>query len=186
MEGERGDKKGAGMGKRVKAGIAGSILLMVVGTLAMAAYARNSFWKDEIGLWEDCVRKAPQKERTHHNLGYAYYEVGQWEEAQGEFERALTLNPRYTLSMYNLGLVYYRKGMMEEAIDCNRKTLGLNSPPPETYYNLGLAYSERGLYPEAIESFKTLLKIKPDYEKAHCYLEIAKQRLERKNREGTR
>ena len=160
MEGEGGNKKGGGMGKRVKGGIAGSILLMIVGTLAMGAYARNCLWKNEIGLWEDCVRKAPKKERTHHNLGYAYYEAGQWEEAQGEFEKALALNPRHTLSMYNLGLVFYRRGMMQEAIDCNRKTLGLNNPPPETYYNLGLACFERGLYSDAVESFKTLMEIK--------------------------
>ena len=118
-----GKEKGVGMGKRITDGIAGSILVTLVIALAIGAYARNSFWRSEIELWRDCVKKAPQQERTHHNLGYAYYEEGRLEEARKEFEEALTLNPDYTLSRYNLGLVYYRKGMMKEAIDCYKKAI---------------------------------------------------------------
>jgi len=186
MEGEGGNKKGGGMGKRVKGGIAGSILLMIVGTLAMGAYARIAFGRMRSACGRTVSGRPPKKRGPTIISVMPITRPGQWEEAQGEFEKALALNPRHTLSMYNLGLVFYRKGMMQEAIDCNRKTLGLNNPPPETYYNLGLACFERGLYSDAVESFKTLMEIKPDYEKAHHYLGLAHQRLERKNREGTR
>jgi tetratricopeptide (TPR) repeat protein len=30
-----------------------------------------------------------KKERTHHHLGFAYYELGRWDEAKEEFEKAL-------------------------------------------------------------------------------------------------
>ncbi len=116
------------MGKRIADGIAGSILLTLVIVLAIGAYARNSSWESEIELWRDCVKKSPQKERSHHNLGYSYYEEGRLEEARKEFQEALTLNPDYTLSRYNLGLVYYRKGRMKEAIDCYKKTIALDRP----------------------------------------------------------
>ncbi len=167
------------MRERVKEWITGSILLAIIAVLAFGAHARNFLWENEIDLWKDCVKKAPLKERPHHNLGYAYYEAGQWEEAQGEFERALALNPHYTLSTYNLGLVFYRRGMMREAIDCYRKALGLKDPPPETYFNLGLAYHQKGLYPDAVDAFQALLKIKPDYENGYNNLGLAYQRSKR-------
>ncbi|RPJ11872.1 MAG: tetratricopeptide repeat protein [Deltaproteobacteria bacterium] len=176
MEGEGNGKTGGGMGKRLKEWIAGSILMAIVAALGLGAHARNSFWKSEIGLWEDGVKKAPQKERPHHNLGFAYYEAGRWEDAQKELEKALALNPRYTLSMYNLGLVFYRKGRMEKAIECCRKTLDLKSPPPETYFNLGLAYYQKGHYSNAVKSFKALLEIKPDYQNTYNNLGLAYQR----------
>ena len=79
-------EKGVGMGKKITDGIAGCILVTLVIVLAIGAYARNSFWESEIELWRDCVKKAPQKERTRHNLGYAYYVEGRLEEARKEFE----------------------------------------------------------------------------------------------------
>ncbi len=177
MEGEGGGEKDAGMGKRIKEWIAGSILLAIIAILAIGAHARNSLWKSEIDLWEDCVKKAPGKERVHHNLGYAYYETGRWEDARREFEAALDFNPRYTLSIYNLGLVYYRKGMMEEAIGCYQKALDLDGSSPDTYFNLGLACYQSGRYSDAAESFKTLLSLKPDYKNAHNRLGLVYQRL---------
>ena len=170
------------MGKGVEEWIAGSILLVMVAVLAVGAHGRNLHWKSEIDLWEDCVRKAPQKERTHHNLGFAYYEIGRWEDARREFERALDLNPRYALSVYNLGLVFYRQGMMEKAIDCYHRALNLDGSSADTYFNLGLAYYQTGRYSEAAEAFKALLKLKPDYENAHYRLDLAYQRLRERTR----
>ena len=179
MERAVGREEGVRMGKGITDWIAGSVLVGIIVALAMGAHARNSLWKDEIELWKDCIKKAPQKERIHHNLGYAYYEAGRWEDAQGEFEKALTLNPRYTLSMYNLGLVFYRKGMMGKAIDCDQETLRLSCPPAETYFNLGLSYYQKGLYSDAVQSFQALLRIKPDYENAYNRLGLAFQRSKR-------
>jgi tetratricopeptide (TPR) repeat protein len=173
------EEKGVGMGKRLTDGIERVLFIIIIFVLSVGAYARNSFWKDEIGLWTDCVRKAPQKERPHHNLGYAYYEKGCFEEAKRELGEALILNPDYTLSWYNLGLVYYRKGMTKEAIDCYEKALDLDSPPPETHYNLGLAYHQKGLYSKAIEAFQTFLEVKPDYRNGYNNLGLAYQRLGR-------
>ena len=182
MEGERHSKRGAGMRKRVEGRIAGSILLVIVAVLAAGTYGRNSLWKSEIGFWEDCVRKAPGKERVHHNLGFAYYEEARWEDARREFQTALDLNPRYALSIYNLGLVFYQEGMMDQAIGCYQRALALDDSKPDTYFNLGLAYYQKGCYPEAVDSFGALLRIKPGYENAHYRLGLAYQRLRKWDR----
>ena len=86
------------------------VLSLIVVFLFAGTYQRNSLWHSDVKLWEDCVKKSPNKERTHHNLGLAYHELEKWDDARQEYEEALSLNPDYSLSMYNLGLVYYEKG----------------------------------------------------------------------------
>ena len=73
------------------------ILLCIVLPLFLGTYQRNSLWNSEVGLWKDCVSKSPHKERAHHNLGFAYHELGRWDDAQQEYEEALSLNPYYSL-----------------------------------------------------------------------------------------
>src|SRR4030042_5443092 len=114
------------MGKKEWEAIDWFALMCIIILLSIGTYQRNTHWNSEIELWKDCVKKSPQKERVHHNLGYAYYGIGQLDKAQEEFEDALRLNPRYALSMYNLGLVYYRKGLMDEAIGFYKRAIELD------------------------------------------------------------
>jgi hypothetical protein len=57
------------------------ILFFIVLVLFIGTYQRNALWHSELELWKDCVKKSPRKERTHHNLGFVYYECGRWDEA---------------------------------------------------------------------------------------------------------
>jgi tetratricopeptide (TPR) repeat protein len=143
------------------------IPLGVILLLSIWTYQRNSIWNSELELWKDCVKKSPQKERVHHNLGFVYYEMERLDDAEKEFEQALRLNPRYALSLYNLGLVYYRKGSMDEAIRYYQKAIGLDSKSPDFFYNLGIAYYQKGLYEKAIQVYQKVLELNPDYENGH-------------------
>ncbi len=150
----------------------GMILLFSVVT-----YQRNSIWNSELELWRDCVKKSPQKERVHHNLGFVYYEMERLDDAEEEFEQALRLNPRYALSMYNLGLVYYSKGSMDEAIHYYQKAIELDSKSPDSFYNLGIAYYHKGLYEKAIRVYQKVLQLNPNYENGHNSLGLAYKKL---------
>jgi hypothetical protein len=59
----------------------GLILFFIVLFLLLGTYERNALWGSEVTLWKDCVKKSPEKERTHHNLGYAFHEQGKVDEA---------------------------------------------------------------------------------------------------------
>ena len=149
------------------------IILCVLVPLSVGTYQRNILWNSELALWKDCVKKSPRKERSHHNLGYVYYELGRWDEASKEFEEALKLNPHYALSVYNLGLISYRKGCVDTAIDLYKKAIQLDAKFPYSFYNLGIAYYQKGLYKDAIEAFVKFVRLKPDYENAHNCLGLA-------------
>jgi tetratricopeptide (TPR) repeat protein len=151
------------------------IPFLIVIFLFAGTYQRNSLWNSEVELWRDCVKKFPKKERTHHNLGFAYYELGKWDDARQEYEEALSLNPYYSLS----GLVYYKKGLMDEAIHHYNRAIELDSNFPDSLYNLGLAYQQKGLHKDAIVAYEKLLGVKPDYENGHNNMGLAYEGLKK-------
>jgi cytochrome c-type biogenesis protein CcmH/NrfG len=158
---------------RVFGALGWSLLFFIIIFLSMGTYQRNGLWNNQIEFWNDCIKKSPQKERVHHNLGYVYLELGRLDEAKEKFEEASRLNPHYALSMYNLGLVFYKKGLLDEAIVHYKKAIELDPNIPEPYYNLGIAYYEKGFYYEAIELYKKFLEAKPEYENANFRLGLA-------------
>ncbi|MEW6103812.1 MAG: tetratricopeptide repeat protein [bacterium] len=78
------------------------ILLVILGYFTAA---RNYTYRSEIALWEDTVRKSPQKARVYNNLGYAYAIAGRNEEAKRAYLTALSLDPDYSLARNNLARI---------------------------------------------------------------------------------
>jgi tetratricopeptide (TPR) repeat protein len=138
------------------------VLALIAGPLGIGAYQRNLVWKDEVTLWEDVVRKSPEKERGHTNLGLVYYKQGRLEEAAKEYITAIRLNPDYAEAHNNLGLVYYLQGRVEEAIQQYMTALKLTHGFAKAHNNLGVAYYKQGRLGEAIQEYTTALELRPD------------------------
>jgi Flp pilus assembly protein TadD len=139
------------------------LLLVAAVPLGAAAYNRNSVWKDEITLWEDIVRKSPEKARVHNNLGTAYSKKGLIDKALQEFKNALRLDPDFARAHYNLGTAHAKQGRTEEAIGEFMVAVRLHPYLKEAHYNLGVAYAKKDMMDEAIVEYKLALGIKPDY-----------------------
>ena len=135
--------------------------------LSIAAYQRNAVWQDEMSLWENVVRKSPQKARGHNNLGIAYYKEGLKDKAIVHYQIALKLKPDYAEAYNNLGIAYYKEGLTDKAIEHYLIALKLNPDYAEIYNNIGLSYYNKGLTDMAIEHYLIALRIKPDYVEAH-------------------
>ncbi len=54
--------------------IAVIILLMVASINAVLTYQRNKVWLNDYTLWSDCLKKSPDKARTHVAFGFALLE----------------------------------------------------------------------------------------------------------------
>ncbi len=135
--------------------------------LSIAAYQRNAVWQDEMSLWENVVRKSPQKARGHNNLGIAYYKEGLTDKAIEHYLIALKLNPDYAEIYNNIGLSYYNKGLTDMAIEHYLIALRIKPDYVEAHNNLGNAYKDKGLTAKAIEHYQIALKLNPDYAEAH-------------------
>ena len=67
--------------------------------------ARNYVYRSETALWEDTVKKSPNKARVYNNLGYAYYLEGRRKDARDAYLRALELDPGFQLARNNLNML---------------------------------------------------------------------------------
>lgn len=90
--------------------VAGLILLSSVWT-----FERNKVWHNRITLWEDCVKKSPNKIRALNGLGAAYYTAGHYEEAILCHQKALQIDTNVPDSHYFLANALKDRWLLKEA-----------------------------------------------------------------------
>ncbi len=146
------------------------LLLVTAVPLGIAAYNRNFVWNDKAALWEDVVRKSPNKYRGYNNLGLVYYNQRRLEEAIKEYSNALKLKPDDPDVYINLGNAYAKQGRSKEAIKEYSNALKLKPDDPVAHNSLGNANANQGHLDEAIKEYTNALKLKPDYPEAHYNL----------------
>lgn len=153
---------------------------LVIVALSLAARQRNAVWSSTLGLWHDCAKKSPSKERVRTALGHAYIDLKLWDDAQKELEEALRLDPNSSSAWLDLGVVFYHKGLIDEEINCYNEALQAELKLPEKaqhlaiiYNNLGQAYGRKGQTANAFWAFSKLVERKPILRKAYLNLGLA-------------
>jgi tetratricopeptide (TPR) repeat protein len=141
--------------------------VVVIIVLLGAVYERNMVWQDKVRLWEDVVRKSPQKARGHYNLGANYAAQGMTDKAVAHYQIALRINPNFKEAHNNLGNAYESQGLVDKAIEQYRIAISLDTEYVEAYNNLGVAYKSQGLIEKAMKQLHIAINIKPDYPDAH-------------------
>lgn len=141
---------------------ASSALSAVIILLCIAAYNRNSVWIDGVTLWQDSIRKAPNKSRGYNELGRIYYKKDEFDNAIGNYKKAIELDPTFIWAYHNLGLALYKKGLMDEALGAFERSteLGLNSSV--VYSDIGAIYYKKGMMKEAISYFNSAMRSDPN------------------------
>ena len=150
---------------RGKKGMQGLLVMMMILFIAIegrSTYLRNSVWQSDLTLWQDEVKKNPDKARPHNNLGLQYWEKGHVEEAIAEFETALRLEPDYMEAYYNLGVVYFKQGRYAQALRQFENDVKFRPDHAVAYSNMGVIYTILGRTKEAINSYNKAIAVKPD------------------------
>ena len=150
-------------GKGASIVLAFIVLILVAGT-----FHRNRVWQSEVTLWEDVVRKSPNKERPRNTLGAVYLDTGQLERAYVELTKAVEINPVSWAAHVNLGTLHARRArsvyeetgsapealmVMQQAVKCYEKALALSPGSPEVHAMLAMSRDDeeslRGLISES-------------------------------------
>jgi tetratricopeptide (TPR) repeat protein len=142
------------------------LIAMVIG-LSTLTYARNCVWDNELTLWDDTVKKSPDKERPYINRGFAYAQKGEFDQATADFDHALKINQNSAIAYYNRGLAQYYQGNYDKSIA--DYTLAIRMYPNywQAYYNRGLAYFTMGTFDSAIADYTRVITLKPRNYDAH-------------------
>ena len=133
-------------------------------------YKRNNVWKNPITLWEDAVKKSPNKERTHYNLAFAYSKAGKLDKAIKHLNIAFKNFPdKLAIHMNMLNLVA-RGGNTELAKISYTEILEEAPNDPIMQTNLGSTYLAQGDHDEAKNRYIKALEIDPNSAEAYTGL----------------
>jgi Tfp pilus assembly protein PilF len=139
----------------------------VVLVLSAMTYARNALWQDPVRLWEDTVRKSPQKARVRYNMATLYEARGYPDLAESAYRAVLGLEPDHVMAHNNLGNVYANQARYEEAARELQSAIRLDPNAPLSRDNLGYVYFQLGRIDEAIREYRAALALAPDSAEIH-------------------
>jgi tetratricopeptide (TPR) repeat protein len=141
----------------------------VLAALAAATTrARADVWGDPISIWEDTVRKSPEKSRPHFQLGYAYSEQQRFDRAIAEFERAAALQkPDYDL-LVDWGLAYDGLHQPEKALAKFREAAA-QEPTAHAYTQIAKVYAEQSQWKNALDALEMAEKLDRNFAYTYAY-----------------
>jgi tetratricopeptide (TPR) repeat protein len=143
--------------------LAMTILMLLHST---GTYSRNNVWQTGLTLWEDAVRKSPNKARPRVNLATWHIRNGDYDRAVSALLRAIALKPDYAVAHENLGVTYFHKGLYEKAIGAFELAIDLNPSQASTYNALAETYMRVGKKDLSIKNFKKALSLNPSHPSA--------------------
>jgi len=104
----------------------------------------------------------PELATARNALGDIFLRTGRVTEAIPQFQKALEIQPDFAEAQYNLGDSLLRIGRVDEAITNFQKSLQ-SQQNSLTCYKLGCAFRQKRMAKEAIASFRTAIKLQPQF-----------------------
>ena len=142
------------------------IMSVMVALLCLLTFNRNQVWTNGITLWQDVVKKSPNKSRGYNNLGAAYIEGGQYDLAITSFNQALAMDRDYFHAYNNRGSAYMHKGEYESAVVDFTKAIELKPYSERAFNNRANAYKALEQYALALEDVNKAIEEYPYFAQA--------------------
>lgn len=117
--------------------------------------------------FQEAVRRVPNDERPHEELGALYLQDKRFAESLQEFKEALRLSPDSSRARLGLALAYRQSGDLAKAREVFEALLGRNPGNAEGQLTLADLYAEQKLYAEAIDHYQAALRLSPNMAVAH-------------------
>jgi tetratricopeptide (TPR) repeat protein len=162
-----------------------SLIMAVLPLLTGLTYARNEVWASSLSLWEDSVKKSPNKARPHNNYGRALYLLGMnmTEEAKKEFEIAKRLAPDYPPPYHNLAMAYFIEGNYQKAITLDLEAIKKKPDYKEAFYQVAKSYGQLNQWENARIYLERLIASAPASMYLPAYLDLLEAYLQMGDKE---
>lgn len=148
-----------------------SVILIILGT---ATFLRNSVWLSHRSIWEDAVKKSPDKIRTRLN----YATTLPPEEAVKELEWILSKDPWNISALNTLAKIFIELGRISEAEEILKKS-GEIVLKKETFFYIADLCLEKKDYICAINNLKKLIELEPGSSRHYFRLALAYENMNR-------
>jgi len=134
------------------------IFLFIIIIFSFCTYKRNFVWKDEIALWSDVLKKAPNKWRVHSEWGRIYGKQGLLKKSEEEYKKAILLNPYHKHLHYELAVFNYNQKKYDNAKIYFENVIKFDPKYGDAHYYLGNIYFKMNLYNKATKEYELALR----------------------------
>jgi tetratricopeptide (TPR) repeat protein len=152
------------MSRRALTGVCAGIALLA----AIATHARAEVWSNPISLWQDTVRKSPNKPRAYLQLAQSYYDAGEFAKAVESFERVSKIAPPDYNALVNCALALQKLGRFDESLAKLRQAASID-PTAHVWSQIGMIHAQRGQRAEALEALAQAEKLDPKWAPTYNY-----------------
>lgn len=144
---------------------AGAAVLLL---LAALTYSRAAVWGSELALWEDSVRKSPNKWRPRFQYAYALFESNRCDEANREFAVAAPLAAPDPRLLLDWGLSLDCAGKPDEAIAKISEATQLENTA-HAQATIGMLHGKQGHAEPALKALAEAERINPQFAMTYVY-----------------
>jgi tetratricopeptide (TPR) repeat protein len=118
---------------------------------AIGTHGRAAVWADDETFWKDTVQKAPENDRAHFHLAFAWAEQQRWPEAVREYEQAARHSPPTGDLLVDWGVAYLNDGQTEKALAKFQAAAALDNSA-HAWTQVAEAYGKMGRWQEALDA----------------------------------
>jgi len=143
------------------------VLLFTALSFSSLVIARNPVWNQEVSLWRDAYRKAPDNPRPARGLADCYFFDNQLERSLGLYRKASLLEPDSARIHHNIGVTLDLLGQAESAL--HELKLAYDLFPDDVWINfsLGNVYEQVGSFELARFHLEKAVALDPNHAMAH-------------------
>jgi|GEM_PF-4434366 len=144
------------------------------GLLALGAFLMQQEEEKtkELGIYalKEFIKQKPESSSGWHNLGLAYFGMGDVEKALTYLKKAYKLTPSDHKTLVALANAYSEEGKFKDALHYYDKALAISPGYLNAWTNLGTCYFKKGDYPKAKEAYKKALSLESNNQTAQIGL----------------
>jgi len=130
-------------------------------------YERNLIYRSNTLLWEDTLKKSPEKLRALHNLSHYYIAEKNYAKAFISLRSLVNskASPHYIAYAHsNLGSIYLQWGDYSKAESAFKSGIQAKPTLPTNYFNLGTLLASQGRNLEAKKAYQKAETLYKDYQ----------------------
>ena len=137
---------------------------------AAATVGNQMQWANNLLLYQNGVKSAPQNPVVQVNLANELANLGRFDRAIQLYLGTLEHNPHSWLANYNLGYAYYRTGRYSDAEYYLQRAIQIEDRDPDQFIFLARAQMEQGQLAQATQNVERALERSPQSPGYHFVL----------------
>ena len=135
------------------------VMVALCAILGILTVKRNAVWKTEQTLWEDIVKKSPNKYRANLNLGNVYQLQGLYDKAFPYYDQAIKVMPYGYKALNSRAVLKYMKGDVKGALEDLDLSIRANPQYDDPYNNRGNIRRQQGDFKGSIDDYTQAIAV---------------------------